>query len=293
MDLGSVLLGLALLLVVAFVAVRPLLEQHGLNDEPATRAEQLINGRERVLVQLRDLDFDQATGKINADDYAAQRAILVAEGVAILKQLDALGVPSDDTEASSAAPDDPIEAAVARKRALRAPAELAVVTSLVAPSDAIEAAVARARARRASPPPAGSVRKPAAGTPKAVAAPTRSKPHGRDSDAEIEANIAQRRAKAPGAAPADASEKQIASAKPTGNDPPSLADGLAAALDLPPLSCAQCGTEVQANDRFCPKCGSPQTVACGNCGRAARAGDQFCAQCGQALPASVAGPAKA
>ena len=42
MDPGSLLLGLALLLVVAFVAVRPLLEQHGPNDEPATRAEQLL-----------------------------------------------------------------------------------------------------------------------------------------------------------------------------------------------------------------------------------------------------------
>ena len=120
MDMGSLLLGLALLVVVVFIALRPLVEQQGVNDQPATVAEQLINSRERVLVQLRDLDFDDATGKINADDYAAQRAKLVVEGVAILKQLDALGVTSDEAEASSAAPDDAIEAAVARQRALRA-----------------------------------------------------------------------------------------------------------------------------------------------------------------------------
>jgi RNA polymerase subunit RPABC4/transcription elongation factor Spt4 len=51
------------------------------------------------------------------------------------------------------------------------------------------------------------------------------------------------------------------------------------------LTCGQCGAAVLPDDRFCPKCGTPQMIACGHCGRVARAGDQFCAQCGQSLPA--------
>jgi hypothetical protein len=46
--------------------------------------------RAATLSALNDLDFDRATGKIDGDDYAAERLILVTEGVEILKQLDAL-----------------------------------------------------------------------------------------------------------------------------------------------------------------------------------------------------------
>lgn len=296
MDTGSVLLGLALLAVVVFIAVRPLLEQTGRREQPATIAEQLIDSRERVLVQLRDLDFDDATGKINAGDYAALRAKLVVEGVAILKQLDALGVTADEGEANSAMPDDQIEIAVAQKRALRAPATIGVAALSAAPGDEIEAAVAQARALRMAPKPAGSALKPATSAPKPTGAPAGLKAAGRDLNAEIEANVALRRSKAPGAALTGAAEMRMVTEPPAGNEKPSVAEALADPETLAEdhtLSCAQCGTAVLPSDRFCPKCGSPQTVACRNCGRVARADDQFCAQCGQALPASVAGTAKA
>jgi RNA polymerase subunit RPABC4/transcription elongation factor Spt4 len=226
MDIGSLLLGLALLLVIALIVARPLLEQTGVREQPANPADQLIASREQVLTQLRDLDFDQATGKINQEDYAAQRGQLVAEGVAILKQLDALGIEAGQPATPSAA----------------APA--------MAPADEIEAAVAQLRARRASA---------AAIEPTLNRAPARAAPSPRNLDDEIEASVAERRAAGPA--------KQPTAAK---------------------LACAQCGADVQADDRFCPKCGSALTIACGNCGRAARAGDQFCAYCGQPLPTPVA-----
>src|SRR5260221_5737584 len=115
MDIGSILLGLALLLVIAFVVARPLLEHASVTDTPASPSEQLLAQREQVLTQLRDLDFDHGMSKINDVDYAAQRAQLVAQGVALLKQLDVLGLPAEEAQAAGA-PADEIEAAVARRR---------------------------------------------------------------------------------------------------------------------------------------------------------------------------------
>ncbi len=229
MDIGSLLLGLALLLVIAFIVARPLLEKTVVREQGASPADQLLASRERVLTELRDLDFDQAMSKINAVDYAAQRAQLVAEGVAILKQLDALGLAAGQ-------PDGALPAA-----------------SNGAPGDEIEAAVAQLRARRAA------------------SARTAPIPASSNVDVEIEASVAARRASGGG--------------WPAPNRP-AAAQKLAGAEKS---ACAQCGTEVLPDDRFCPKCGSPLTIACGNCGRVARMGDQFCAHCGQTLSAPAAG----
>jgi hypothetical protein len=143
MDLGSIFLGLALLAIVAFVVARPML-LGGPDRERAERggqADQLLFERERLLAQLRDLDFDQATGKLAADDYAAQRAGLVAQGVAVLKQLDALGVSTAPANGAAHAVEDDIEAAIAaaRSRWATAPAPAATM------EDSIEARVAARR----------------------------------------------------------------------------------------------------------------------------------------------------
>lgn len=274
MDIGSGLLGLALLALIAFVVARPLMEKP-VDEQPVSPAEQLLGERERVLTQLRDLDFDQAMGKINQEDYAALRAQLVAAGVAILKQLDALGVEREQPLTAA----DP--AGVAGQVG---------VTSVPALADEIEAAVAQRRARRPLVQPgrdaeieAGVAQRRAAGAPRpataraapAMAAAASPLPSPPSLDAEIEANVAQRRAA--GRTRSTPVEAPAAGAPlPAAEKPPSAAAR---------LTCAQCGAEVLADDRFCPKCGSVQIIACGHCGRVARAGDQFCAQCGQSLPA--------
>ena len=147
MDIGSLLLGLALLVVIAFVVARPLIERPNVADEPLRPVDLLLADRERVLTQLRDLDFDQTMSKINAADYAAQRAQLVAEGVAILKQLDALGLTSGEAVGSGAgpAPAGEIEAAVAQLRARRAARRPAPP---IGPLAEIEAGVAERRASK-------------------------------------------------------------------------------------------------------------------------------------------------
>ena len=144
MDIGSLLLGLALLLVIAFVVARPLLEQTGLREAPPSPADRLLGDRERVLTQLRDLDFDHAMSKINEVDYAGQRGQLVAEGVAILKQLDGLGLAPGQPAGAPPAPADEIEAAVAQLRARRA------ASARTAPAGDAEAEIEASVAERRS-----------------------------------------------------------------------------------------------------------------------------------------------
>ena len=170
MDIGSILLGLALLAVIAFVVARPLLEHISVPDTPASPSEQLLGQREQVLTQLRDLDFDHAMSKINEADYAAQRAQLVVQGVALLKQLDALGA-AGEAAGSDGSADETIEAAVARRRG-RNGASAATGEIL---AEQIEARVAERRAGKPVPAAASM-------------------------DAQIEASVVERRASLPAAA---------------------------------------------------------------------------------------------
>lgn len=91
MDIGSLLLALALMgVVLAFVA-RPLIERAG---EQVSDQEQeissLLADRERVLDALQELDMDRTMGKVLEGDYQEQRLLLVREGAQILRRLDQL-----------------------------------------------------------------------------------------------------------------------------------------------------------------------------------------------------------
>jgi len=109
MDIGSLLLALALLILVAAFVAQPLMDKRRHSSAPAP-ADELVSRREAVLTELRDLDFDYSTGKVNEDDYAAQRARLTANGAEVLRQLAAV---------KSAAPDDPLEKMIAARRQAR------------------------------------------------------------------------------------------------------------------------------------------------------------------------------
>jgi len=119
MDLASLLLAAALILLVVMFIARPFMERINLGERQPTRAETLAAERETVVVALRELDFDHATGKIAEEDYAAQRAALVAQGVALLKQLDEVS-----NQSPAQALDDELEAAVrtAREKISKEPA---------------------------------------------------------------------------------------------------------------------------------------------------------------------------
>lgn len=116
MDLGSILIILALgLLAAAFIA-RPLVGHKSASiAEEDRRLSTLQAERDRVLDALQELDSDHAMKKIIQGDYQIQRATLLARGAEILKAIDkmeAVAVESSsemDVEAE-------LEAAVARLR---------------------------------------------------------------------------------------------------------------------------------------------------------------------------------
>lgn len=95
MDIGSILLILALLVLVALFVTRPLLEkesQHGpveggLADHQLSA---LLAERDQILNALHELDLDYALGKIPEEDYPLERGAMLDKGARVLRQLDQL-----------------------------------------------------------------------------------------------------------------------------------------------------------------------------------------------------------
>ena len=154
MDLGSVLLILALALLVGMILTQPFLrikETEKLIQERKTSQEKdhlrsaLLAEQERVLSALQELEFDYALGKIPAEDYPHERAALLKHGADILRQLDALQ-PGNGRQKSA---EERIEAAVAARRA-----DAASRPAAVAELDEVELAILE-RKRQQQTRPAG------------------------------------------------------------------------------------------------------------------------------------------
>jgi hypothetical protein len=95
MDIGSLFLVLALLVVVAVFISRPLFDNRKIASSPAVdqmehKRSTLLAERDRTINALYELDFDNALGKIPSEEYPQQRAMLLEQGAGILRQIDAL-----------------------------------------------------------------------------------------------------------------------------------------------------------------------------------------------------------
>ena len=117
MDIGSIFLILALLVLVGLFISRPLLERKAVPAEAPSKQDEhersaLLAERDRLLNALQELDFDYTLGKIPEEDYPAQRALLMQSGASVLRQLDALQ-PEEKEEAAEVR----LEAAIAARRA--------------------------------------------------------------------------------------------------------------------------------------------------------------------------------
>ena len=152
MEIIAILIGLVILAAIAFYVSRPLVQSrraghfNGVADVQSLEAQ-----RESLYTQIKELDLDHATGKVNDEDYARLRADLVAQAAAVLKQID--GVAQQPAlaamTASPAAPpaEDDVEALIAARRKTRS-------TSAPKTADAdVEAAIA---VRRKTAAPAAS-----------------------------------------------------------------------------------------------------------------------------------------
>jgi hypothetical protein len=117
MDLGSFLIMTGLgLLVVVFLA-RPLVERRAAGVTAGEhRLSALQAERDKILTMLREIEMDQAMGKIGAEDFQAQRSVLMTRGSGVLRELDALGGLRAAGAAEPVDLDAAIEAAVAARR---------------------------------------------------------------------------------------------------------------------------------------------------------------------------------
>jgi len=116
MEIGSIFIILALLLVVGLFVSRPFFDSRKeLLISPSDQADHersaLLAERDRILTALRELDFDYTLGKIPDEDYLPQRNALLQKGANLLRQLDAL---QPDAEAGDA--ESRLEEAIAARR---------------------------------------------------------------------------------------------------------------------------------------------------------------------------------
>jgi hypothetical protein len=145
MDLGAVLLLIALLLLVGLFLAAPLMNNSTRRtSEESPEVSSLLAERDRVIAALQELDFDFKLGKIPEEDYPAQRLSLVQEGADTLRKLDLLAPALDAARSGTLDANSRLEqdAAAGRADSGRASRELA--------DDEIESMLAARRgARRA------------------------------------------------------------------------------------------------------------------------------------------------
>ena len=153
MEIIAILIGLVILAAVAFYVSRPLVESRRAGRANGVAEVQPLEAqRDSLYTQIKELDLDHATGKVNEEDYARLRAELVAQAAAVLKQIDGVAQQPAPAAAEAAAPATPaakddVEALIAARRKTRS-------TSAPKTADAdVEAAIA---ARRKTAAPAAS-----------------------------------------------------------------------------------------------------------------------------------------
>ena len=143
MEIIAVLIGVVILAAIGFYVSRPLAQsRRAVPTGGAVDAQTLEARRESLYTQIKELDLDHETGKVNQEDYARLRADLVAQAAAVLKQID--NMTQSPAPAAPSAQDD-LEVLIAARRKTRStPAATTSAASKAADSD-MEAAIAARR----------------------------------------------------------------------------------------------------------------------------------------------------
>ncbi len=264
MELGSIFLLLAVILLVGIYISRPLFMPSGTktrdgapdqkSDESVYLAGQateqdhlrssLLAEYDRLLNTIQELEFDHALGKIPAEDYPNQRATLLQAGADLLKKLDQI-------QASPVNPTVQGMAAIPGMDAITSTPEdrFVVAAQLTLSQDGQDfiksGAEATAEAGTGIPPDSQPPDSSPSAVPTAVGMDGSEKQQG-SIDAEsprpgvASPEYAKRRASG---AEIDEMEALIASRR---RERPEKTAGF----------CPRCGKPVQKLDRFCPKCGT-------------------------------------
>lgn len=95
--IGSILLGLALLIVVGLFLLRPFFKAPPQAAMVGKRQELLLR-KEASLEAIRALDFDHDTGKLPDEEYEQQRTALMRDAALTLKALDKMPAGQADED---------------------------------------------------------------------------------------------------------------------------------------------------------------------------------------------------
>jgi hypothetical protein len=91
MEIGSILILLAILLPVIAYLAQPILTGQGMAVSKRDRRLSTLEAeRERLLSYIQEMDMDFTMGKIAPEDYEAERSVKLTQGAEILRQIDAL-----------------------------------------------------------------------------------------------------------------------------------------------------------------------------------------------------------
>jgi hypothetical protein len=91
MEPGSIFLILAAAVLIGIYLYAPFMARSRRTRASETLEVSALKAeRDRVINSLQELDFDHNLGKIPAEDYPAQRALLLQKGADILRKLDEL-----------------------------------------------------------------------------------------------------------------------------------------------------------------------------------------------------------
>ena len=88
-ELGSVLFGLAMAVLVAAYVLRPVAAR-GQGSQAGGQTSSLQAEREHLLDALQELDLDHYMGKVLDKDYLPQRQALTQQGAQVLRRIDEL-----------------------------------------------------------------------------------------------------------------------------------------------------------------------------------------------------------
>lgn len=117
MTIGSILFGIAILIILVLLIGRPLLIPKIAQVKQQSERLALLYEKGALLETIQTLDFDHETGKMPEDVYESQRTHLVKETAAVMKELETAVSSNNSSPDSSAQLDAKIEAAIARQRA--------------------------------------------------------------------------------------------------------------------------------------------------------------------------------
>jgi len=125
MDIGAVLLILAVILLISIFVSRPffdikparVLEEKQASDEIDHKRSSLLAEYDQILSAIQELEFDQSLGKIPSEEFPQQRTSLLQSAADVLRQLDDF-----QEKVPQAAVEDRIEAAISARRVATATA---------------------------------------------------------------------------------------------------------------------------------------------------------------------------